>query len=217
MMAVLAYFTQTPLLELTAVLFSVLYVLLAAKVNIWCWPAAFISTAIYSYIFYDVTLFMDSMLNIYYLMMALYGWYCWRTSTNMAHQQTVKLIQKWPLQRHVICALLILCLVGGLGWLMANYTRASFPYLDTLTTLFAVFATYLVTQKVLENWLYWIVIDLVSIYLYLAKDLQPTAMLFSFYVIISGFGYWHWRKCWLAQRQGAIKQAVPSYLSVNDM
>ena len=76
---------------------------------------------------------------------------------------------------------------------MANYTPADFPYLDTFTTVFAVFATYLVTQKVLENWLYWVVIDAVSIYLYQAKDLMPTVVLFSLYTVIATFGYFKWQ------------------------
>jgi nicotinamide mononucleotide transporter len=83
-------------------------------------------------------------------------------------------------------------IAGILGWLMARYSPASFPYLDALTTVFAVFATYLVAKKVLENWLYWIAIDALSIYLYLEKDLTPTALLFMLYVIIASYGYVKW-------------------------
>ena len=79
-----------------------------------------------------------------------------------------------------------------LGWLMANYTPTSFPYLDSVTTVFAVFATYLVVKKVLENWLYWIVIDVVSIYLYIEKDLAPTAALFILYIFMATYGYFKW-------------------------
>ena len=206
MLAIINYFVNTPLLELIAVLFSVLYVLLAAKVNLWCWPAAFISTALYSYIFYDVTLFMDSLLNIYYLVMAIYGWYCWRTPANKlglknTSQITTTDIIQWPLIQHITFGIGLTALSLLIGYFMAHYTRASFPFWDSATTVFAVFATYLVTQRVLENWLYWIVIDFVSIYLYIAKHLFATAVLFCFYVLIAAYGYFNWRKTVIKQRK----------------
>lgn len=189
------YFTTLPILELIAVAASLLYVLLAAKGNIWCWPAAILSTVLYTVIFYDVYLLMDSALQLYYLLMAVYGWFCWQKNIK-SKKNTAKalLYSQWTIQRHssIILALTLLSL--ALGWLMANYTPAHFPYFDSATTVFAVFATYLVTQKVLENWLYFIVIDFVSIYLYIEKSLVPTAALFSVYVVLAGYGYWQWRK-----------------------
>jgi len=192
------YFSQLPLWELLAVFSSIAYVVLAAKENIWCWPAALISTVIYTVIFYDVYLWMDSLLQIYYLIMAVYGWYCWRqhvTNQQPVNQESVisvLKIQSWPLVSHlkIILALTIVSLL--VGWLMANFTPTSFPYLDSATTVFAVFATYLVAKKVLENWLYWIVIDLVSIYLYIEKGLVPTAALFILFVIMASYGYLKW-------------------------
>jgi nicotinamide mononucleotide transporter len=187
------YFTTLPLWELTAVILSVAYVVLVAKNNPWCWPAAFVSTLIFAVIFYDVQLLMDSLLQLYYLIMAIYGWYCWHNAS-FGQQSGVLAINRWSMQLHLKCCGLLLLLSALLGSFMANYTQASFPYLDTLTTVFAVFATYLVTQKILENWLYWIAIDLLSIYLYISKELTPTAWLFAFYVVIAILGYWQWRK-----------------------
>ena len=174
-----------------AVSTALAYVVLAAKENIWCWPAALISTTIYTVIFFDVYLWMESILQVYYLIMAVYGWLNWRKNND---KNTQVQIHCWSSQRHgqVITVLLLFSL--SIGWLMDNYTPTSFPYIDSATTVFAVFATYLVTEKVLENWLYWVVIDLVSIYLYLEKDLQPTAMLFAVYVVIALTGYFSWRK-----------------------
>ncbi|GLX78777.1 nicotinamide mononucleotide transporter [Thalassotalea insulae] len=190
MTEIVQYFSQLPFWEWLAVICALLYVLLAARENIWCWPAALVSTLIYTVIFYDVYLWMDSLLQLYYLVMAVYGWYCWQGLTQLDHQAVH--IQRWPLHRHskIIAALSVLSLI--FGWLMANFTPTDFPYLDSATTVFAVFATYLVAQKVLENWLYWVVIDAVSIYLYLAKDLQPTALLFVLYVVMAIYGYLQW-------------------------
>jgi len=198
---IVTYFITLPVMELIAVVASLLYVVLAAKGNIWCWPAAILSTVLYTVIFYDVYLWMDSALQLYYLLMAAYGWFCWRknntsnnTPSNSHSHSKALLYSQWSLQRHGIAILALTLLSIVLGWLMANYTPAHFPYLDSATTVFAVFATYLVTQKVLENWLYFIVIDFVSIYLYIEKSLIPTAALFAAYVVLAAYGYWQWRK-----------------------
>jgi len=191
---VLNDYASLPLWELLAVISALFYVVLAAKENIWCWPAALVSTVIYSVIFYDVYLWMDALLQVYYLAMAVYGWYCWRkTSPSSNNDKSLVLaIQSWPLIFHIKIIVLLSACSLAIGWLMDNYTPTDFPYLDSATTVFAVFATYLVTKKVLENWLYWIVIDVVSIYLYIEKDLQPTVVLFGLYVVIAIVGYVIW-------------------------
>lgn len=205
------HFTTLPVFELVAVVASLLYVVLAAKGNIWCWPAAILSTVLYTVIFYDVYLWMDSALQLYYLAMALYGWYCWR-QTNADNNSTmnnssgnnskVLFYSQWSLQRHSVIILMLTLVSALLGWLMSTYTPADFPYIDSATTVFAVFATYLITQKVVENWLYFIVINVVSIYLYIEKGLNPTAALFVAYVILAVYGYWQWRQ-YLLQQQGS--------------
>lgn len=192
---VTTYFQHLPWLELIAMLLSLAYVILAAKGSLWCWPAAFISTALYTYIFYDVLLLMDSALNAYYLFMAVYGYLQWSKQTDTGTSNSVELtIVSWVLSWHIKACLALAVVATILGYVMATYTPADFPYLDTYTTVYAVFATYLVAQKVLENWLYWIVIDFVSIYLYIEKGLVPTTILFVIFVIVAGYGYAKWLK-----------------------
>ena len=195
MAAIIDYFATLPWLELVAMLLALAYAVLAAKGSLWCWPAAFISTAIYTVIFYDVLLLMDSALNAYYLIMAVYGYWAWQQNTPKNSKQTTPqlAIVSWQLNWHLKACGILTVISFILGYVMANYTPAVFPYIDTFTTVFAVFTTYLVTQKVLENWLYWVVIDAVSIYLYVAKDLMPTAILFIIYVVIATVGYVKWR------------------------
>ena len=205
----LNYFSQLPLLELIAVVMSLLYVVLAAKGNIWCWPAALVSTVLYTAIFYDVYLWMDSLLQIYYLVMAVYGWYCWRNvhidnisnkSTNKAVSTQTFAIKVWTMQTHFYIVIFLSMVSYLVGWLMANYTPADFPYFDAATTVFAVFATYMVAKKILENWIYWVFIDFVSIYIYLEKGLTPTAVLFGLYVVLAGYGYYQWHKRYQGQQ-----------------
>ena len=191
----IGYATNLPWLELVAMLLTLAYVIWAAVGSIWCWPAAFISTALYTYIFYDVLLLMESALNVYYLVMAVYGYWVWQkdASTNNEQGNLTLIIVSWQLSFHVKACTVLTVISFILGYFMANYTPADFPYIDTFTTVFAVFATYLVTQKVLENWLYWLAIDAVSIYLYFAKDLMPTVVLFSIYIGVATFGYVKWQ------------------------
>lgn len=176
--------------EAVAVVLAMAYLLLAMRASVWCWAAAFASTAIYTVLFWKVALLMESMLNIYYMGMALYGYWLW-TQGGDKHQG-VK-VTTWPLKTHLklIAATALVSL--GIGHGMATFTQASFPYLDAATTCFAVMTTYLVAKKVLENWLYWVVIDLVSIYLYLSKGLMLTSLLFVLYVGLAVVGYFLWR------------------------
>ena len=141
--------------EMLAVFLSVSYLLLAIKQNLWCWVAAFFSTLIYSILFFDASLLMDSALNIFYLIMAIYGWYSWKYGNGINKNEELE-ITTYGLNKNlkIIGTLIIVSLI--LGYIMANYTSADFAYLDTFTTVFAVFTTYTLTKKVLENWLYWI-------------------------------------------------------------
>lgn len=193
------YLSALPWLELVAMLLALAYIILAAQGSLWCWPAAFISTTLYTVIFYDVQLLMDSALSVYYLVMAVYGYWAWQksTSTSSVDNSPIKnaplAIISWSANSHLKVCLILTVISLVLGYIIANYTPAAFPYLDTFTTVFAVFTTYLVTQKVLENWLYWLVIDAVSIYLYIEKGLIPTTVLFIIYVIIAAYGYFKWQ------------------------
>lgn len=188
--------------ESVAVVLAVAYLLLAMKANVWCWAAAFSSTAIYTVLFWQVSLLMESVLNIYYMAMALYGYWLWTQGGSA--QQGVN-VTTWPLATHIkliaVTALVSMCVGHG----MATYTQAAFPYLDAATTCFAVMTTYLVAKKVLENWLYWVVIDIVSIYLYINKGLMLTSMLFVLYVGMAVVGYFLWRNTMLkTQADGAL-------------
>ena len=179
--------------EMVAVFLSVTYLLLAIKQNLWCWVAAFISTLIYTILFFDASLLMDSALNVFYLVMAIYGWYSWKYGNGINKNEELE-ITTYGLNKNlkIIGALIIVSLI--LGYIMANYTSADFAYLDTFTTVFAVFTTYTLTKKVLENWLYWIVIDSVSIYIYINKGFYLTAILFAFYTVLAFIAYNNWKK-----------------------
>lgn len=186
---ILSGFTAMSHWEYIAVALSMAYLLLAIKENLWCWPAAFFSTLIYTIMYWNGALLMESLLNFYYMYMAVFGWVVWRKGKA---NQAQRLITSWPVNRHIILIVLTTLASLAIGYVMQNYTHADFAYLDSFTTCFAVVTTYLVAKKVLENWLYWIVIDAASMYLYYEKGYYPTLVLFIFYTVMAAWGFKTW-------------------------
>ena len=176
--------------EFVAVLLSVAYLVLAARENIWCWLCAFISTNIYVLLFWNESLLMESALNGYYIAMAAYGWWQWRGKSvkrNLA-------ISTWSQRKHLLVIAGVLFLAGLSGTFLSQYTAAAWPYVDSFTTWGAVVTTWMVAHKVLENWIYWFVIDAVSIPLYIERGLYLTAALFVMYLVIVVHGYFTWAR-----------------------
>ncbi|MCW8924841.1 MAG: nicotinamide riboside transporter PnuC [Xanthomonadales bacterium] len=190
--------------EIAAVVLAIAYLLLAVRENILCWLFAFVSTAIYTVLFWDVSLLMESALNVYYMAMAVYGWYQWtRGGSNGGGEPHVLEVQPMSMRQHVLAFALILVLTLTSGYLLGEYSSAAWPFVDSFTTWASVITTYLVTRKYLQNWLYWIVIDAVSVPLYINRGLNLTALLFVAYIIIAVFGYIGWRKHFLEKAHDA--------------
>ena len=185
--------------EVIAVLLGFAYLALIMRQNILGWYAAFGSTAIFSWLFWDVSLVMESALNVYYLAMAVYGWRVWKNSEREKQHNTVvsdaiKPIQTWSLYRHVVVISGIILLSLATGYGLEQNTSAALPYLDSFTTWGAVITTYMVAQKVLENWLYWLVIDTVAIYLYVDRELYLIALQMVVYIVMIFIGWHLWAK-----------------------
>ena len=180
--------------EVLAVVLAVAYLVLAIRQNIWCWAAAAVSTVLYLFIMYHSRLYMESLLQLFYLAMAAYGWYSWTHPPRGEADGDGELkVTTWPLRRHLFAIGSVLLLVYVSGDLLARYSDAALPHLDSFTTWGAVVATFMVARKVLENWLYWFVIDAVSIGLYLDRELFFTAALFAVYLVMIVIGYRSWR------------------------
>jgi len=185
-----------PVWEAIAVLLGIAYLLLAMREQISCWYAAFASTLIYLFLFWDVNLVMESALQLYYLGMAIYGWWQWQHGS----PDNEKLqITRWQPRQHLLAVGTVILISAASGLLLQTYSDAALPFLDSFTTWGAVLTTWMVARKILENWLYWIVIDSVSIFLYLDRELYLTAALFAAYVVIVIFGYREWLKHYRAQ------------------
>ena len=179
------------LMEISAVLFAIIYLLLAVKQDVRCWYAAILSSSLYFFIMLSAKLYMEAYLQIFYILMAVYGWLQWnKVNVN----ETKFIVRTWSIKQHVIVISMILMIAYISGSLLNIYTKAALPFIDAFTTWGAIVATYMVAKKLLENWIYWFVIDFISILLFLSRELYLTSILFFVYLIIIYFGYRSWTK-----------------------
>jgi nicotinamide mononucleotide transporter len=185
-------------LELVATVLALSYTVLAIRHSLWCWPAALLSTILTLQIMLTANLYTDALLQLYYAGMALYGWWNWRQlrSSSGQAQQVVEWRGSQHLQLIVVTALVGLVF----GYLMQQFTNTDFAWLGAQISCFAVVTTYLVAKKVVSNWLYWIVIDAASIYMYLQKDLYFFSALFVIYTLTAASGYLVWRSNYRQQQ-----------------
>ena len=178
-------------IEIIAVVLAILYLVLAVKQNILCWVCGIISSALYFFIMRSAGLYMEAYLQIFYVFMGFYGWSQWKKETINKENFVV---HTWSKLHHFFALSMILILSFLSGTLLSTFTDSSLPFLDALVTWGAVVATYMVAKKLLENWIYWLVIDSISIFLFISRGLFPTAFLFGIYIIIIIYGYRSWSK-----------------------
>jgi nicotinamide mononucleotide transporter len=176
--------------EVAAAALALAYVLLAIRQSIACWAAAFVSSWLYAWVFFDARLYMDSALNVFYAVMAVYGFWQWRrVDADGTHH-----VRRWSLERNALAAAGILALAAVNGYFLGRYTPAAFPFIDSFVSWGAVFATFMVARKVYENWHWWLIIDAMSACLYFVKGLYLTVLLFALYLALVVIGMREWRR-----------------------
>ncbi len=176
--------------ELLAVAFGIAYVLLAAKESLWTWLFAFLGTFIYTILFWEGALVSSSLLNFYYMIMALYGFVLWRGGKSGKELK----VSSCTLSKNLSIIATGIVISLAIGYLSDTYTEANFAYLDAFVMVFSVTATWMLANKILENWLYWIVVDSAATYLYFKSEYYATVVLFALYVVLAFWGYCSWRK-----------------------
>ncbi len=177
-------------LEILGVISGLLCVYLAALNNIWNWPIAIISVGIYIFIFLDAHLFADMGLQVYFLVMNIYGWYYWSQKPASENKAPVMLVTRNEI---ILSAAAIVIFTFILGSFL-KYTTASFPFLDSFCTACSLVAQVFLARKVLENWLIWIFVDIIYVGVYIFKGLELTAIMYAVYVGIALLGYIDWRR-----------------------
>ena len=180
-------------IELLGTIFGLLYILLSIKQNIWCWPAGLITSALYIYVFFSTKFYADMSLQVYYLFVSIYGWYHWMFGAKSKKQDDLK-ISKTSLKTALVLLLITILLFVLISYILVNYTDSTIPYWDSFTTAASVVATWMLARKMIEHWLIWIVVNTVSLGLYIYKGLYPTVILFIVYTILAIIGYIEWKR-----------------------
>jgi nicotinamide mononucleotide transporter len=196
----LEYFRATSPLELVAVALAIAYVIFAILASPWCWPLAFMSSALYVDVFAGAHLYMDATLNIFFAAMAVYGWYEWRHG---GPDRSALPISRASPRTHIWTLVVIAALTLISGTLLGRYTNQAWPYVDSFIAWASVATTWLAARKLIDNWPYWIAIDAVAVPVYFNRNLPVTAVLFAMYVVLAVVGWVSWQRAYRMQGQFA--------------
>lgn len=176
--------------EAVSVALGLAYAVLAVRKSRWCWVAGGVSSAIMIYLSLVARLPMQAALQVYYVVISVYGWWHW---TREEESQGMLAVTTWPIRWHLAaCAGVVLMSALTARWL--SHTQAAWPFLDSLTTWGSLYATWLQARVKLENWLYWICIDSVLGFLFGTQGLYFVALLSVVYLGFSAVGFIRWLK-----------------------
>ncbi len=178
---------------------GLLYLYLEYKASIWLWLAGIVMPAIYIKIYLDSGLYADMAINIYYLIVSIYGWLWWYRSQLSKQQKTqdnslsTSNIVHTKSKEWIVYILVTIGLFILIGWGLKMYTDSTVPWLDSLTTALSIIGMWQLARKQIEQWFTWIIVDLICVGLYHYKGLELTALLYLFYTVIAFFGYKRWQ------------------------
>jgi len=182
---------NTTWLEAIAVLFGLLSVWFAKKENILVYPTGIISVLIYVYICFFAGLYADMGINGFYFIMSVYGWYKWTRKDTADHFIP---ITKNSVKQHIISVVGVIVFFFVFQFVLTNYTDSTVPNWDSATTAIFIVGMWLMALKKIENWIFWIIGDIISIPLYFHKGLMLTSFQFTVFLLIAILGYLEWRK-----------------------
>jgi nicotinamide mononucleotide transporter len=178
------------LLEIAAVGLSLTFLILLIKENIYCWFFGVTGSLVSIFLFYRIGLYAESILYCYYVLIGFYGYRLWNSRDNTQELPVIDVLPK----RHLNYIFFGVITALFLGYILKNYTEASNPYLDAFTTIFSFIASYLEAKKILSGWYYWIIVNGVTLGLYLNKELYIYFILTLLYFALSFYGLREWKR-----------------------
>lgn len=179
--------------EVVGALLGIAYIFLSIKQNIFTWPIGLATSVLYIFVFFQSKFYADMGLQFYYVFVSIYGWYMWLKGNPANKSESIPLSHITP--RFAVSATIASLFIWLILWFILNYlTDSPIPVMDSFTTALSIVATYMLARKIIEHWLIWIVVDMVSAGLYIYKDLWPTTLLFVVYTAMAVVGYVQWTK-----------------------
>jgi nicotinamide mononucleotide transporter len=198
-MSLLIQWLSNNYIEIFAAITGLLYIYFAIKRKIWLWPLGLITSALYVYVFFMTRFYADMGLNLYYVVISVYGWYYWLYG-NKSHDKNSLKISALTRRQGVILAIITICIYFVLVYILKmlpgllEVETSELLYWDAFTTAASIIAMWMLARKIIQHWLIWIVVDSVSLGLYLYKGMYPTVILFFVYTVFAVIGYLLWKK-----------------------
>ena len=184
-------------IEISGTVVGLIYLWQEYRASIYLWITSIIMPAIYLYVYYQAGLYADFGINIYYLVIALYGWLAWRYNFSLRGKRAdSKELSIGHISRVTFShlALLFLAVWAVISYILTHFTNSTVPFTDAFTTALSIVGMYMLARKYIEQWWVWLVVDVVSSALYIYKELYFTAALYALYAIIAIFGYRKWKQ-----------------------
>lgn len=179
-------------IELIGVITGLLYLFFSIRQIIWVWPLGILTSAFYIVVFFDSGFYADMSMQVYYLAISFYGWYFW--IYGKGKQEEVLPVSRITRKAALWSALIFVILFVVIGLVLDYYTPSVVPWWDSGTTAASIVATWMLARKIIEHWLVWVVVDAVSMGLYMHKGLYLTVFLFLVYTLLAVVGYVQWKK-----------------------
>lgn len=181
------------LLEIVGTIIGLIYLYYEYKAHRLLWVMGIIMPAVSVAVYYNAGLYADMGINIYYIIAGIYGFVVW--SYKNKRRRTVELpISHAPLSYYIPILLITMVLWAAIYFLLAHYTDSNVPTWDALTTAISVTAMWMLARKYVEQWWLWIVVDVISVGLYIYKGIYLYAALYALYVVVAVMGYKNWIK-----------------------
>lgn len=181
--------------EILATSANLAFIILLIRQQISCWAFGIVGSLLSVYLFVNAKLYFEAFLYLFYAAMGLWGWLRWHRKQAENDNPVVR----WRIQAHCLAIALCSSIALAMGYGALSFTDAERPFFDATTTVFSFLATFMEINKILEGWIYWIVINVASIWLYQDRSLDIYAMLIGLYAALSVWGFFSWRKTYLAQ------------------
>lgn len=178
-------------LEFVAVVFGVVSVFLSVRENIWSWPTGIVNNTLFFVLFYKAGLYSDMGLQVVYFCLSVYGWYEWLYG---GKGHTALKVSKTPRRLWLILGGIALVTWASLARITSRLPGASLPHVDAATTTTSLVAQWMMTRKLLENWVLWVIVDVAYIAMFVFKGLYLTAVNYAIYLVLAASGYIAWKQ-----------------------
>ena len=184
-------------IEILATITGLIYLVYSIKGKVLLWFYGLITSILSVYVFFKSRLYADTGINLYYVIVSIYGWIHWYKRGNDNKKELP--VSRITLKNSLILLIITLLIFLFISYILTKYTDSTVILWDSFITAFSITATWMLARKIMEHWIIWVVVDALSIGLYLYKGLFPTVFLFLVYTILAITGYFEWMKQWKAQ------------------